>query len=190
MGSAAVRERTPAHTIFVTGDRPNNPVAGLAGRSVVMSYRGWLWTYGIDYSRREQDLATGIDAALCTLAEPGQRERLRQSCRRWASGFTWDRTALRLAELVRTDGPRQRVAPVSDAATVVVLEANTGLDRLRERLHASDLWAVEGRTLRVLFQGEDSQGAIAALERLGLSGTAEVRVARVPDLLFGPSGSG
>ena len=22
-----------------------------------MSYRGWLWTYGIDYGRREQDLA-------------------------------------------------------------------------------------------------------------------------------------
>jgi hypothetical protein len=55
--AVAVRERTPAHAIFATGDEPNNPVADLAGRSVVMSYRGWLWTYGIDYSQREQDLA-------------------------------------------------------------------------------------------------------------------------------------
>ena len=55
--AVAVRARTPPHAVFVTGDRPNNPVADLAGRSVVMSYRGWLWTYGIDYGRREQDLA-------------------------------------------------------------------------------------------------------------------------------------
>lgn len=150
--------------------------------SIQNGVNGWL----VD---REHDLATGIDAALSKLAQPGQREHLRQSCRRWASRFTWDRTAMRLAELVRTDGRQRRMERVSDAATVVVLEATTGLDRLRERLHTSDLWAVEGRTLRVLFQGEDSQGAIAALERLGLSGTAEVRVAQVPDLLFGPSGS-
>lgn len=55
--AADVRARTAPHAIFVTGDRPNNPVADLAGRSVLMSYRGWLWTYGIDYRRREQDLA-------------------------------------------------------------------------------------------------------------------------------------
>jgi hypothetical protein len=55
--AAQVRERTDPHAIFVTGDRPNNPVADLAGRSVLMSYRGWLWTYGIDYAARERDIA-------------------------------------------------------------------------------------------------------------------------------------
>lgn len=55
--AAAVRDRTDPHAIFVTGDRPTNPVADLAGRSVLMSYRGWLWTYGIDYAQRERDIA-------------------------------------------------------------------------------------------------------------------------------------
>ncbi len=52
-----IRRLTPPHAVFLTGDRPNNPVADLAGRSVLMSYRGWLWTYGIDYRSRETDIA-------------------------------------------------------------------------------------------------------------------------------------
>jgi hypothetical protein len=52
-----VRQLTPAKSIFVTGERPNNPVADLAGRAVLMSYPGWLWSYGINYARRETDLA-------------------------------------------------------------------------------------------------------------------------------------
>jgi uncharacterized membrane protein len=42
--------------VFVTGEQPNNPIADLAGRSVLMSYPGWLWSYGINYSRREADI--------------------------------------------------------------------------------------------------------------------------------------
>jgi len=52
-----VRSSTDAHAVFLTGDEVNNPIPDLAGRAVLMSYRGWLWTYGIDYSRREQDIA-------------------------------------------------------------------------------------------------------------------------------------
>ncbi len=51
-----VRRATPPDAVFLTGDRPNNPVADLAGRTVVMSYRGWLWTQGIDYRTREADV--------------------------------------------------------------------------------------------------------------------------------------
>jgi hypothetical protein len=51
-----VRALTPAQAIFVTGEEPNNPIADLAGRSVVISYPGWLWSYGINYIKREGDL--------------------------------------------------------------------------------------------------------------------------------------
>lgn len=150
--------------------------------SIQHGVNGWLVGEG-------QGLAAGIDAALRVLAVPAERERYRERCQLWASRFTWERTALRLADLVRS--PRgDRQASISDVATVVVLEASAGLERVREVLRASDLWTIEGTTLRILFQGEDERGAIAALQGLGLSGRAEVRVARVPDLLFGPSERG
>ncbi|HLB77641.1 MAG TPA: hypothetical protein VJO72_11460, partial [Candidatus Dormibacteraeota bacterium] len=65
--AAQVRQATPAKAIFVTGEQPNNPIADLAGRSVLMSYPGWLWSQGINYSRREDDLRRiyrGGDVAL------------------------------------------------------------------------------------------------------------------------------
>jgi hypothetical protein len=55
--AAQVRATTPAKAVFVTGEQPNNPIADLAGRSVLMSYPGWLWSYGINYAQREADLA-------------------------------------------------------------------------------------------------------------------------------------
>jgi hypothetical protein len=55
--AAQVRQATPPKAVFVTGEEPNNPIADLAGRSVLISYPGWLWSYGINYTQREQDLA-------------------------------------------------------------------------------------------------------------------------------------
>ena len=51
-----VREQTPKDAIFLTSDRHNHPIPCLAGRRIVMGYRGWLWTHGIDYRRREGDV--------------------------------------------------------------------------------------------------------------------------------------
>jgi len=65
--AADVRRLTPAKAVFVTGEQPNNPIADLAGRSVLMSYPGWLWSYGINYNQREADLSriySGDAAAL------------------------------------------------------------------------------------------------------------------------------
>ena len=65
--AADVRRLTPPKAVFVTGEQPNNPIADLAGRSVLMSYPGWLWSYGINYNQREADLSriyTGDAAAL------------------------------------------------------------------------------------------------------------------------------
>jgi len=54
--AAEVRLQTPSKAVFVTGEQPTNPIADLAGRSVLMSYPGWLWSYGINYTRREADI--------------------------------------------------------------------------------------------------------------------------------------
>ena len=62
--AAQIRQLTPPKAVFVTGADPsneiaaypNNPVADLAGRSVLMSYPGWLWSYGINYAQREADI--------------------------------------------------------------------------------------------------------------------------------------
>ncbi|HEX3630166.1 MAG TPA: hypothetical protein VHW91_06835 [Candidatus Dormibacteraeota bacterium] len=68
--AAQVRTATPAKATFVTGEEPNNPIADLAGRSVLISYPGWLWSYGINYAQREADLTriySGGSAALALL---------------------------------------------------------------------------------------------------------------------------
>ncbi len=51
-----VGANTPAGAVFLTSDYHLHPVPSLAGRSVVMGYRGWLWTHGIDYAPREKDV--------------------------------------------------------------------------------------------------------------------------------------
>ena len=51
-----VKDHTSPDAIFLTSDRHNGPVSCLAGRRIVMGYRGWLWTHGINYHVREQDV--------------------------------------------------------------------------------------------------------------------------------------
>jgi hypothetical protein len=51
-----LRALTPAQSVFLTADTHNHPVPMLAGRPVVMGYRGWLWTHGIDYQQTERDI--------------------------------------------------------------------------------------------------------------------------------------
>jgi hypothetical protein len=51
-----VKDHTGADAIFLTSDRHNGPVSCLAGRRIVMGYRGWLWTHGLDYRVRERDV--------------------------------------------------------------------------------------------------------------------------------------
>ena len=43
-----LRRMTPADARFLTGDNHNHPVPIVAGRRIVLGYRGWLWTYGLD----------------------------------------------------------------------------------------------------------------------------------------------
>lgn len=48
-----VRSNTDPHDVFIGTDRPNTPVATLAGRPVVMGYRGWLLNFSVPYGERE-----------------------------------------------------------------------------------------------------------------------------------------
>ena len=73
--AAEVRQLTPPKAIFVTAADPNNeiaaypnnPVADLAGRSILMGYPGWLWSYGINYMRREADIRRIYDGGATAL---------------------------------------------------------------------------------------------------------------------------
>jgi hypothetical protein len=51
-----LRASTPAHALFAVGLQHNHPVPVLTGRRVLMGFRGWLWSQGIDYAARERDL--------------------------------------------------------------------------------------------------------------------------------------
>ena len=52
----ALRERTPPDALFLTADRHNHPVPVVAGRAIVLGYRGWLWTHGVDASGHLRDV--------------------------------------------------------------------------------------------------------------------------------------
>lgn len=51
-----VRTVTPTDAVILTSDQHNHWVTTMTGRRILMGYRGWLWTYGIDYTRRERDI--------------------------------------------------------------------------------------------------------------------------------------
>lgn len=51
-----VKKQTSPNSLFLTSDRHNHPIPGIAGRRIVVGYRGWLWTHGIDYKNKEKDI--------------------------------------------------------------------------------------------------------------------------------------
>ena len=50
----AVLRHTAPSAIFLTEGQPNEPVSVLAGRTVVLAYDAWLWSYGQPLRRRLQ----------------------------------------------------------------------------------------------------------------------------------------
>jgi hypothetical protein len=142
-----------------------------------------------------QELPEALELRLRQLADRREAAPVAARCRDWAAHFTWERSAERMADLIVNGRPlaapgdqvprRSAHTRASDVATVVVLQSAGGLEALHHRLLPSDLWQIEGSTLRVLLQGQDQMTAISTLENLGLSGRAQVRVARTSDLLLG-----
>jgi hypothetical protein len=55
-----VTENTPVDAVFASTDRSNNPVSTLAGRRVILGYRGWLFSYNIPYTERENAVKAAL----------------------------------------------------------------------------------------------------------------------------------
>jgi uncharacterized membrane protein YfhO len=51
-----IRAATDKNDVFLTSDMHNNAISNLAGRRIIMGFRAWLWTYGMDYSNVERDV--------------------------------------------------------------------------------------------------------------------------------------
>ena len=49
---------TAANSVFLTFGVPNDPVLTVAGRSSLMGYYGWLWSYGTVFGTRQTDIQT------------------------------------------------------------------------------------------------------------------------------------
>ncbi|MGA8847107.1 MAG: hypothetical protein WB471_10885, partial [Nocardioides sp.] len=54
------RANTPPDAVFAASDLPNVSVATLAGRSLVLGYRGWLFNFNIPYAAREAAVAAAF----------------------------------------------------------------------------------------------------------------------------------
>lgn len=51
--AAWVRSDTRPDAVFLTTDRPNQPIATLGGRTIVYGYVGWLYNFHVPYDDRE-----------------------------------------------------------------------------------------------------------------------------------------
>ena len=53
-----LKEIVPPESRVLTSDQHNHFVPNLAGRRIVMGYRGWLWTHGVNYATIESDVTS------------------------------------------------------------------------------------------------------------------------------------
>lgn len=51
-----VKANVPEDAVILTASKHNHPVSTLSGRKVLMGYPGWLWSYGIDYAARQEEI--------------------------------------------------------------------------------------------------------------------------------------
>lgn len=51
-----IRQTTSENAIFLTAPSHDHLIPVLTGRKILLGFRGWLWTYGIDYKKRESDV--------------------------------------------------------------------------------------------------------------------------------------
>ena len=58
--AAWVRDNTAPDDVFLTTDRPNNPISALGGRPIVAGYTGWLFNFSIPYGERLDAVAAAL----------------------------------------------------------------------------------------------------------------------------------
>lgn len=168
--------------------------------SVVDGRTGWL----VD---DVGGLGEALPRVLADLAGPSRAADVAAACRRWASCFTWDRSAELLAGVVLSeihafrradrapagrfapDRPRRRRATTRRRARsdMTTLARFTHVDPAvaARGLRLTDEVAVQGRDVVALMRGCDEVDALHVLERLG-AGDPRVRLATRHELLAGP----
>ncbi|HIH19683.1 TPA: hypothetical protein HA244_00250 [Candidatus Micrarchaeota archaeon] len=62
-----IKGNTPANALFLTSQDHLNPVASLAGRQIIAGYEGWLWSHGLNYSRKQADGKAMFEKGDCKL---------------------------------------------------------------------------------------------------------------------------
>jgi len=72
--AAQVDQATAPDAVVLTLGRHNDPLTALAGRRTVVGYNGWLWSYGIDYRARANDVTAmytgcGVGQTQCAATE-------------------------------------------------------------------------------------------------------------------------
>jgi glycosyltransferase involved in cell wall biosynthesis len=159
-------------------------VAGLRD-SILDGETGWLIPEG-------SDLGGGLAQALAGLLNPRSAAQWSARAQAWASCFTWDDSAARLAGVILDEAGRARrrasTAPErrrTDAACVLEVD---GIDpaqvaALRRTLRRSDVVVTDGNRVLVLMYGCDERNGHLAAERAGLTGRVRVRVAQQRDFL-------
>jgi hypothetical protein len=155
--------------------------------SVIDGETGWL----VD---RPADLGTALVTAVERLRDPDRTKAVALSCRDWAAGFSWDRSAdllagVVLAEMLATNAHRRsreanRRLARSDMAVAVDLRS-VGGGGLRDALRSTDEVARVGEQTSILLHGCDEFDVWGVLSRIGAEG-AGVRPADRRLLLTGP----
>lgn len=62
---------TRPEAVFITSDNHLNPVNSLGGRSVVLGFKGWLWSHGVFYENRDRAITEFVQAPGANLGEFG-----------------------------------------------------------------------------------------------------------------------
>jgi len=52
----SVKNLTPKDAIFLTAPIHNHPVSALSGRSTLLGFYGWVWSHGLNYQERADDI--------------------------------------------------------------------------------------------------------------------------------------
>ncbi len=149
---------------------------------------GWLLPAGTE-------LAEGIGQALDRLTVETVRERMARQCLAWSGRFSWDASAMRLAEVLlvesqRVERRRKSRRSLSDLAVLVELEGTAGHD-LERMAHASlrrtDTIIRAGNTFRLMLDGCDEVLGLRVLRRLGAVEAATIRLAKRAEVLERPT---
>ena len=89
-----VRAQTRPEAVFLTTDRPNQPISALGGRSIVLGYTGWLYNFSLPYDERR----AAVEAALQGRVDDPAVRRFHPDylavATREGDSWTVDRTAL------------------------------------------------------------------------------------------------